>query len=97
MVYNYLQLGSFLPWISSFQQSFSYISENVLLNKIREIVIAIFSKIASFSSSFNNRSQESNLKAYALFGCALLVVLLIISFRSSGSPTSPSPLVKTRD
>ncbi len=69
----------------------SLVSEPI--QRIKEVVLAVFSRIYEFFHSFNKPSSENNLKAFALISCFSLIVLLFISIlRRRHSHPFPAPL-----
>lgn len=67
--------------------SFAHVYQPTLLNflpaeptkRIKEIAFATFAKISGFLRTFNNQSNEINIKAIAMISCLSLVALMVIS------------------
>jgi hypothetical protein len=84
----------FCQWTSyvnfSVSSFFNFLSSKQT-NRIKEIALAIFLRIADFFKSFNNQSKEINIKAIAMIGCLSLIALLVISIFRSDTRLMPPP------
>ena len=69
--------SSFTPLCLSFPNINHLISE--ITKQIKAIALTIFAKISEGLRTFNNQSNEINLKTIAMVSCLSLIALLVIS------------------
>lgn len=72
-----ISASSFTNILPSLQ---NYLTQNSLIQRIHEIVSAIFAKLSLSLDPFNHPAIESNVKPVAAFGCLVIIAIIIISF-----------------
>lgn len=74
-----IHLGQWASYNQIIQPAFLNFLSSDVTKRIKDVAIAIFSKVSAFLKSFNNQSSEINIKGIAMISCLCLVTLLVIS------------------
>lgn len=78
----------------SFPEFLSNVSTLDIMDRVKNSAMGVFNTAAGYLKTYDNYSEEENLKAFALISCISLVALLLINilFKNGRSIVSSLPV-----